>query len=185
MRAAVIDAAGRLFALRGVRAVTLRDIAAEADVQLGLIPRHFGSREGLINAVFEDLTERVAADLRDRPLEGHSFDADSTAGRWTALLVYYAVERETPPTVGTFNPVEALAAVLETAYGHDRAAAHRRAAQLLASALGWRVFEDQLIAWGGFPEEERAVMRADLTALHRRMGATPWPSPPDPPRRGS
>jgi AcrR family transcriptional regulator len=63
----VIESAGRLFANAGVDAVSLRDIATAADVQLALIPRYFGSREGLIEAVFGALTTKVAQGLVDRP----------------------------------------------------------------------------------------------------------------------
>ncbi len=46
-RARIRDAALRLFAERGVDAATIRDIAAEAGVSLGLVRHHFGSKEAL------------------------------------------------------------------------------------------------------------------------------------------
>ena len=62
------------------------------------------------------------------------------------------------------------------------AAAQPAGAQIVASALGWRIFERYLVEAGeldiGIDE-----LRAELTALHRRLGATPWPSPADPPIR--
>lgn len=47
----LIRVAMRLFAERGVDGVTVRDIAAEAEVSVGLINHHFGSKEGLREAV--------------------------------------------------------------------------------------------------------------------------------------
>jgi len=44
---AILDAATKLFAQRGVSAVSLRDIAQEAGINHGLIHRHFGSKENL------------------------------------------------------------------------------------------------------------------------------------------
>ena len=51
VRRAVLDAAADLFARRDVEGVSLRDIAAAADVQLALIGRYIGTRAELIDAV--------------------------------------------------------------------------------------------------------------------------------------
>ncbi|MCV7064458.1 helix-turn-helix transcriptional regulator, partial [Mycolicibacterium vaccae] len=45
------DEALRLFAQRGPDAVTMRDIAAAAQVSPALLVRHYGSKEGLVEAV--------------------------------------------------------------------------------------------------------------------------------------
>jgi TetR/AcrR family transcriptional regulator, repressor for neighboring sulfatase len=48
---ALVAAASELFADRGPAAVSLRDVAAEADVNLGLIHRYVGSKQDLLDAV--------------------------------------------------------------------------------------------------------------------------------------
>ena len=53
VRRAALDAAATLFALREVHPVSLRDIAAKADVHLALIRRYVGTREELVLAVFD------------------------------------------------------------------------------------------------------------------------------------
>jgi len=55
VRRAVLDAAARLFADYGVAAVSLRDIAARAHLDLSLIRAYIGSRAELVSAVFDDL----------------------------------------------------------------------------------------------------------------------------------
>src|SRR5581483_3782563 len=50
-RARIRDEALRLFAERGPDAVTLRDIAAAAGVSPALLIRHYGSKDGLVEAV--------------------------------------------------------------------------------------------------------------------------------------
>jgi hypothetical protein len=50
----------------------------------------------------------------------------------------------------------------------------------VASALGWRIFEDYLIAESDLGDIDVSILRDELTASHRRLGATRWPSPPDP-----
>jgi AcrR family transcriptional regulator len=49
----VLDVAERLFAERGLNAVSIRDITSEAEANLGAINYHFGTKEGLIVAVLE------------------------------------------------------------------------------------------------------------------------------------
>jgi TetR/AcrR family transcriptional regulator, repressor for neighboring sulfatase len=61
--AAVIDAATALFADRGPAAVSLRDVAAAADVTLSQIYRHIGNKEALLVAVLA----ADVADAGDRP----------------------------------------------------------------------------------------------------------------------
>jgi TetR/AcrR family transcriptional regulator, regulator of cefoperazone and chloramphenicol sensitivity len=50
-RARIRDEALRLFAERGPAAVTMRDIATAANVSPALLVRHYGSKDGLIEAV--------------------------------------------------------------------------------------------------------------------------------------
>ena len=49
----ILDAAERLFAARGFEAASLRQLTAAAGVNLAAVHYHFGSKEGLIRAVFE------------------------------------------------------------------------------------------------------------------------------------
>ena len=64
-RERILDAAERLFAQRGFHGVSIRDITGEAGVDVALANYHFGSKHGLLEAVFarraEELnTERLA-----------------------------------------------------------------------------------------------------------------------------
>lgn len=181
---AILDAAADLFARHGVSEVSLRDIARAADVQVSLIGRYIGSRDELIDAVFDDLTSAIGDEVVGRPLEQISFERDSAMGRWTALLTHLAsTGHPLARTTARFNPVDALAQVIEQNYGADPVTARLRGAQIVASALGWRIFEDYLLAAGALEGIGTTVLRDELTALHRRIGATPWPSPPDPATR--
>ncbi|MGE5146083.1 MAG: TetR/AcrR family transcriptional regulator [Candidatus Eiseniibacteriota bacterium] len=56
-RTRLMQAAERLFAERGVRAVSIRDIAAEAGVNSALIAYHFGSKEELFYTVYRSVAE--------------------------------------------------------------------------------------------------------------------------------
>ena len=60
---AVLESAEALFSTRGVNAVSIRDIAAKAGVNHGLIHRHFGSKEKLRKAVQDRLSQRIRDDI--------------------------------------------------------------------------------------------------------------------------
>ena len=49
----ILDVAERMFAENGIHAVSLRTIIAEAEVNLAAVHYHFGSKDALVEAVFE------------------------------------------------------------------------------------------------------------------------------------
>ena len=81
-KAKLLDASERLFAVDGLEGVSMRQIAAEAGVDLAMINYHFDSKDGLYQAVFErraeqlnaqrlEVLERMLAASRGKPdLEG-------------------------------------------------------------------------------------------------------------------
>jgi len=184
VRHAVLDAAATLFALHGVDAVSLRDIAARADVNLSLIRRYVGTREELVLAVFAYLSDQVARAVAENPLSGQGFEPDTVMGQWTRVAGALVIAgRPVGPSAG-FNPVQAMARTIEEGFGLDPRAARLRAAQIVAAALGWRIFEAYLVDAGGLGDVPLATLRDELARSARRLGATPWPSPPDPQPRG-
>ena len=180
VRRAVLDAAALLFADNGVDAVSLRDIAAKADVDLAAIRRYIGSRAELVSAVFNDLSQQLADAVLERPLEGQGFNTDTVMGKWVRLAAALAISGDLPAEQPGFNPVLAMAKTLQDGYGLDAQAARLRAAQIVAQALGWRIFEDYLVVTGELEAISLTTLREELVHSARRLGATPWPSPPDP-----
>ena len=57
----VVDAAMRLVAARGVRAVTLAAVGDAAGYSRGIVTHHFGSRQGLLDVLTKQLQDRFAA----------------------------------------------------------------------------------------------------------------------------
>lgn len=51
----ILDAAERLFSLRGYVATGVRDVAQEAGVSFALVRRYFGSKQGLLEAALEHM----------------------------------------------------------------------------------------------------------------------------------
>lgn len=60
---AILQAATDLFAQRGVAGVAVRDIAARANVNHGLVHRHFGSKENLRLEVQNVLMQKINRDI--------------------------------------------------------------------------------------------------------------------------
>jgi TetR/AcrR family acrAB operon transcriptional repressor len=91
---ALIDAAVGLFGERGYRATSLKAIGERAGISHGVIPFHFGSKEGLLLAVveacFEAFRESVFGPLVDR-------ERDFGLGDLRALMdAQLAFQRERP-----------------------------------------------------------------------------------------
>jgi AcrR family transcriptional regulator len=74
----LIDAAGAVFAEKGFRAATIREIIHRARANIAAVNYHFGDKEGLYAAVFRFAKQACA--------EKHSFVADETPGATTASL---------------------------------------------------------------------------------------------------
>ena len=135
----MLDAAARLFALRGVDAVSLRDIAASADVHLSLIRRYIGNRDKLVRAVFEHLSDN-----------GQGVEPDTVMGQWVRVAGALVIagrglgqgKRRVQPGAGDGED-------LEEGYGQDASAVRLRASQIVAAALGWVVLFEVPVDGGG------------------------------------
>lgn len=180
VRRALLDAGADLFVRRGLHRVSLRDVAEAANVHPNLIRRYIGTRDELVLAVFDDLSSQLADLLLENPLARQGHGPDTVTGQWVRLLDQLLLEGRDVAGRAGFNPVLALARTLEEGYGLGAEAARLRAAQIGALALGWRVFEPYLIAAGGLEDVPLETLHEELTRTNRRIGATPWPSPPDP-----
>ena len=157
----------------------MRDIATHADVQVTLIRRYIGTRSELLDSVMADLAEQVAQGVVDRPLQQQSFETESALGRWSILLVHFVTTGRDLSLIADTNPVMALARVADDAYGVGDLASRVRGAQILASALGWRLLEPYLLTAGGLEDVPVQAMHDAVTELHRRIGAMPWDPPPE------
>ncbi|MGN6573451.1 MAG: helix-turn-helix domain-containing protein, partial [Pseudolabrys sp.] len=60
MRERILEVAERLFAEHGMSGVGLRAISADAKVNLASIAYHFGSKDGLLEALFAQRAAPIA-----------------------------------------------------------------------------------------------------------------------------
>jgi AcrR family transcriptional regulator len=103
-RAAIMDAAERLFAERGIDAVSLRTINAEAGYSVAALHYHFATRDGLVRALLERAQPPMFAE-RERMIAQLSSQAQPTVEGIVAALVV-------PLTAGMAEEFEASVAKL-------------------------------------------------------------------------
>jgi AcrR family transcriptional regulator len=96
---ALVAAAQRLFAERGPASVSLREVAAEAGVNYGLVYQYIGTRDDLIRIVYRRLSEQAAAILGETADFDAAIDAlrqSDTAGTYARMTAWTLLEGYKP-----------------------------------------------------------------------------------------
>ncbi|GAB3566357.1 hypothetical protein GCM10027344_27580 [Spelaeicoccus albus] len=92
----------RLFARRGAEAVTVRDIAAAASVSPALILRHYGSKDGLCEAVDDHVAgvfESMLANVTGSG-DGEALDAEAVPSLAEVVAGTFGVDSPIPAYLG-------------------------------------------------------------------------------------
>ena len=183
VKRALLDAAAELLAERGPEAVSVRDVAARAVVNHGLVHRHFGSKRELVRAVMADLTSKLAAEVQALPATTMPSALATTAEAsvyWRVLARALLDGIDPRELQGGFPVVRML---LERAAEAQRAGLLRRdvdarllTATGLALGLGWLLFEPFVLAATGLRRRDRARLRGEALSLYFDY-LTPTPSP--------
>lgn len=90
VRDALLDAASRLFARRGVAGTSLRQVASEAGVTPAMVNYYFGGKQGLHDAILERTLARILE--RARAVAARHLDRPATAGEQLADLLAVLVD---------------------------------------------------------------------------------------------
>jgi len=164
---AIVIAAHTLFLARGPAAVSLRDIAAAAGVNLGLIHRYVGSKDDVVALVLDRHGAAAAAALADVRSLDEILDllasAHHASGRLFAGILLDDIDalrlkRDVPVATALVAALEAEA---------PWADAPRTAALLQSLVLGWEVFSPFLLGAAGADGagDEVAQLRSALQAV--------------------
>jgi TetR/AcrR family transcriptional regulator, repressor for neighboring sulfatase len=145
--AALVAAASELFAARGPDAVSLREIAARAELNYGLIHQYVGSKDDLLRLVIADSTARTAArfaeaDGVDEALELLQGPVGSDRP-YPRLLAWAILQGRDPAELA--GPAPALPRLIEMlprpeGTGDLMDDPRVRAAAIAALTLGWSLF---------------------------------------------
>ncbi len=169
----LIDATLRLLVSRPVAGVSVRDIAAEAGVNHGLVHRHFGSKDGLIRAAVERASRVVYQ--ADTPPRASWFFERLREHPELAILVARAcldgpaelLAIAAPPPELLRKLADRLAPLLAGIGARD-VDAYFANALWTSALLGWFVFKPMLAAGYRVPADADdlfAAMLANLDAM--------------------
>jgi AcrR family transcriptional regulator len=159
VRAALIQSASQLFAERGPAGVSVRDVAAHAGVNHGLVHQYFGSKQALLGEVLEFLATGIARRSEEIVDLTELFDVTAANPFWR-VLARTILDGEDPtrlqksfPTVGR---IVDFFTSLQAGGRLDDYDPRILSAMIVALGLGWLLFEPFVI-----PAAQLSHRRAD------------------------
>ena len=164
--AAILDSAAELFAERGPAAASIRDIAARARVNHGLVFRHFGNKEQLVAAVLN----RQAAMLSELIDSGAALPEIADAGaRQLQILSRTLLDGYPVGELQTSFPAAArLLDEVRPRHGSEDDA-RLATAHAVALLLGWQLFEPFIRSAIGLHDLPEEKLRQSMFAEMRRL----------------
>jgi AcrR family transcriptional regulator len=173
VRAALIESASLLFADRGPARVSVREVAADAGVNHGLVHHYFGSKDGLLRAVLDDLAAHVADEVSAWDGNDGGFATGESTSRHARISAYLLLDAQDPAAVQTeFPAIGALVRELRRR-GMAEQEARARAAQVSALVLGWQLFEPFVAKAAGLSPASRGRSELLTDGVQRLLGANP------------
>jgi AcrR family transcriptional regulator len=185
-RSALLDAARRRFSVLGYDRTRTRDIAADVGVDVALVNRYFGSKDGLVEAVLMEQMEQpligeasTPEDVLSRLL--HTVDRESWQhldGQHPLLLFLRDVGDDPRVTHLRQQAARRFAASLQEDTPPDENADELSAQLMMAMALGIIVLREivPIEPLASAPTEDlRAQLERVVTALHHTPASQPQP----------
>ncbi|ORW87496.1 TetR family transcriptional regulator [Mycobacterium sp. IEC1808] len=156
---AILESAADLFAERGPAAASIRDVAARAKVNHGLVFRHFGNKEQLVAAVLN----HQAANLSKLIDAGAELPEIATAGTRQLRVLSRALLDGYPVAELQTSFPAAVRLLDEVRPQHDSEDAARLATgHAVALLLGWQLFEPFIRSAIGLHELPEDALRQSI-----------------------
>lgn len=172
VKQALVDAGIELFAERGIRAVTIRDIAQLANVNSALISRHFGGKEGLVEAVVVELLDRFGSPSEFPITSGEQMlgsAVQSIIGSPEVMRVFahIALEGNYAALSGMRSmylkeTIQQISKDQKAGKLKDNVDARVLLSSGFAMALGWVVFAQLLTDMSGLNKRNAKSLKADI-----------------------
>jgi AcrR family transcriptional regulator len=175
VRRAVLDSAAELFSTRGVAAVTMREVAADARVHPSLIHRYVGGKDAVLSAVLADLVDQLRHDLpafaerADQPLPPALAQVMLTHQR---IVTHLVIEGRNLADYQFEYPVmDHIIAEMQRIHGIDAGTARRRGALVYAHDVALRLFLPVLLAAVGLQPDDADDLRQAGRLVNLRISS--------------
>jgi TetR/AcrR family transcriptional regulator, repressor for neighboring sulfatase len=165
---AILDAASELFAEQGPAATSIREVATRSRVNHGLVYRYFGTKEELVAAVLDHVSDQ----FNQAVAVSSSHTVEVAERQWRVLARAILDGYPVGQLQHHFPFVTQLVA---EARGHaeDETAARLAAGHVVALELGWRLFEPFIRSAAGLEHIEEDELWRTTGELSRHVLATP------------
>lgn len=173
---AIKAAARSLFAARGYSGVSVRDIAKEARVNHGLVHRHFGSKDGVLQAVLQGMFEDVGALTFAKVSPGDPdfierlYPLVSTRKQDWQILMRAVLDGFDFQTAGfSFPLTNAMVSHVAARRGTRNEASRVAAGAIIAGGLGWLLLETYLAPVLNLDGVDQDVLRKRMSILYQKL----------------
>lgn len=172
VKSALIEASIKLFSQSGIKAVPIRDIADEANVNLALIYRHFGSKDMLVEATLKELFQRMGpvidtAAASSEEILKSSFLAIKDHPEILQVFAHVALEGDGNIFKEVSNPFQGdMVKHIEEGQKSgdliDTVDPRILLACSFALGLGWHIFQPMLIELAGLDKKKGKAIRREI-----------------------
>lgn len=179
VRRSILAAARKHFARHGTRG-SLRDIAATARVNVGLIHRHFGRKEQLVQEVIADGLAHSAKAIdpgADAPAAiRQMFLRSSTNTEFVRMIAWLSLENDgQDPSPLASSQLRTIRQVRELAPADEDQ--DLRLMVALTVLYGWSIFSREVLSAFDIDAEDRPAVEAKLADLLAQLVDTDRPMP--------
>lgn len=152
--------------------ISVRQIAAEAGVNHGLVHTYFGSKRGLLSAALDEVIRRASADFDDAGFPPPDL-ASRRGGELAKMLARFRLDDVTD-VLSSYPIVDSWRAALSrTRPDLDEATIEADVITASALALGWAVFAEHLCEATGADEEHRKSLDNHVIEQIAAVGGLP------------
>lgn len=175
VRAEVIKAARRLFAEKGIHAVSVREIAREVGVSHTLLHLYFGSKEEIVRRVLAEYDAEMTVEINEHTdfaqAIGDAFRATAANRDVVRVLAAALVENIVPDELDTSTTTPAaMMSAIATRSQLPGATDNRILAFVLISAvMGWTIAGDWLVRMLELGEMDSAELDEAVAQLLERF----------------
>ncbi|MEO5900337.1 MAG: TetR family transcriptional regulator [Ilumatobacteraceae bacterium] len=168
VRAALLDATIGLIIVKGLT-MTVREVAARAGVNHGLVHLYFGGKQQLLDAAYSEIDARA---MRELDADGLP-PADVAArrdGEIAKALARVILETTSDPSEAHLVLRSWRAGLVATGRAGDEREANEMVAAAAAMSLGWPLFRAHIFASLGIPEDGRPAIERAVERQMERIG---------------